>query len=265
MSNSSNKGLVLISLPSHLGTRYRQSQSTVDKALGYLIKQGYHGQIDEPTGPNQADNRNESIEKAQKLGVDWIIFIDDDMVCRPDHIVRLIQRDKDICGGLCVLKTWPYNPTVKQWRNQGEQVCGETADKDGFYQMDFNIGDLVECDATGSAFLLIRMSVFDKMEKPYFRYGVLRDESMGHDYHFCKAAKKVGFRIFVDTSVQIGHLGFYPFSIMDAIQARQGREPVYGEIFSDLGRQILGPDHRYPNELSGAQFHNTPETSKGDI
>jgi GT2 family glycosyltransferase len=59
--------------------------------------------------------------------------------------------------------------------------------------------------------LLVRMSVFDALAKPHFRF--LFDESsgaiVGEDYNFCDRARAVGFRIWCDPqlSFAIGHIG----------------------------------------------------------
>ena len=57
--------------------------------------------------------------------------------------------------------------------------------------------------------LLIRMSVFDALAKPYFRYVIdeVGGEIVGEDYVFCDRAREAGFRIWCDAalSLEIGH------------------------------------------------------------
>lgn len=157
--------------------------------------------------------RNEAV---QRMRGDWLIFIDDDMTWEPSDIQQLIEdaqeNDLDMVGGLCFRRGEPYNPTLymREAPTAGRYNFLESWDS-----------DIVEVDATGMAFVLIRLRVFERIaawnnelfpsaaeraasDPPdYFRwYG-----GLGEDLRFCQDAKAAGCRIFVDTRVKIGHVG----------------------------------------------------------
>lgn len=155
--------------------------------------------------------RNQCIQMMQG---DWILFIDDDMTWQPDAIKRLVESQKkwdaDMVGALCFQRGDPYQPTL---------YMREQPDSGGYMFMeDIPEDTMVEVDATGMAFVLITKRLltaiageFPPYEQrtrskppPYFRWD---ERGYGEDLTFCQDAKKAGARIFVDTSIKIGHMG----------------------------------------------------------
>ena len=65
---------------------------------------------------------------------------------------------------------------------------------------------LVEVDWVGTAFTLINMKVFKKMPRPWFEYDFNPKHIVGEDVLFCIKAKKLGYKVYVDPEVNIGHL-----------------------------------------------------------
>lgn len=154
--------------------------------------------------------RNEAI---RQMRGDWLLFIDDDMVFAPDAIKRLIatrdELDLDILGGLCFRRGAPYHPTLYMREQPTE----------GYYNfLESWSTDLVEVDATGMAFLVIHKRVFEKIADtpmPPYEYRVSNpapdffrwEGRLGEDLRFCQDAKAAGCRVFVDTRIEIGHIG----------------------------------------------------------
>ena len=68
--------------------------------------------------------------------------------------------------------------------------------------------------------LLIHMSVFDKLPKPYFRFGINPENGdiIGEDFHFCDDARNAGVRIWCDAQLtqEMVHLGERGFRLSDA-------------------------------------------------
>lgn len=156
--------------------------------------------------------RNEAI---QRMRGDWLLFIDDDMVWRPDAVERLVKtredHDLDMVGGLCFRRSEPHQPTLYMRE-------APTAGAYNFLET-WPEGEVVEVDATGCAFLLIHKRVFEMIAggpmppyehrvreggppPNYFRW----EGTMGEDLRFCQDAKNAGARIFVDTSIEIKHV-----------------------------------------------------------
>ena len=62
---------------------------------------------------------------------------------------------------------------------------------------------LVQCDAVGFGAVLIKVDLFRKMKKPW----LMTTSGAGEDIHFCHQAGKEGYKIYMDTSTKITHLG----------------------------------------------------------
>jgi len=61
---------------------------------------------------------------------------------------------------------------------------------------------LFEIDAVGFGALLMRRQVLEGLEHPYFSF-----DHCGEDLYFCVHAKLAGFRVWLDGSYRIGHIG----------------------------------------------------------
>lgn len=146
--------------------------------------------------------------------VTHFMWVDDDMVFAPDAIAKLLARDLPIVGGLCHNRRHPYQPILMR------RVDGSIGYS---YVYDWPEGELVEVDATGAAFLLVKREVFEKLAAtlPKEEQPFTMDKNGGEDVRFCERAKDAGFSIFVDTSVSVGHVGEV---VVDDAFARRNRD-----------------------------------------
>lgn len=141
--------------------------------------------------------RNGLAKTAMDQEFDYIAFIDADMTFPPDLLHRLFFASKDITGVLYKgrLKPHPYN--VFYWdkdKTRVEQVSDNWKIPNS---------ELIEVDGVGTGAILIKRKVFETIGTPYFFYGENRSE----DIMFCEKARRAGFKIYVNTKVQIGHIG----------------------------------------------------------
>jgi predicted peroxiredoxin len=124
-------------------------------------------------------------------------MLDTDQVYPRDTLTKLLSHEVDIAGVL-VHKRWaPFNPVMLRG-TLGKYIIVEDEE---MYS-----GDLVEVDATGTGCLLFDMRVFDKVKYPWFKFSVINEKPVGEDIYFCSKARQSGVRIFVDTSIEVGHL-----------------------------------------------------------
>jgi GT2 family glycosyltransferase len=82
----------------------------------------------------------------------------------------------------------------------------------------FLSGELLEMQRIPTGCLLIKMSVFDKLSKPYFRFDTDASGAIvGEDYVFCDRAREAGFRIWCDAALsrEIGHIGLNVYRLPD--------------------------------------------------
>jgi glycosyltransferase involved in cell wall biosynthesis len=158
--------------------------------------------------------RNECLRQMEG---DWILFIDDDMVWQPDAIGRLVTSWKEqqakfdhpvIMGALCHRRGAPYDPTLYM---RDDAMAGK------YRFLEKWDTDIIEVDATGLAFLLVPVTVFEAMANapwPNKETRLLYEppalfrwvERLGEDLRFCQDAKEAGCTILVDTTIKIGHL-----------------------------------------------------------
>jgi hypothetical protein len=142
-------------------------------------------------------SRNMLVNAAQELNCSHILFADSDAGFPPGYVAKhLLAEDKDIIG---------VNAAMKR---SGNPV--RTHDVNG-KELDYIRDEIAEVDTLGMHLCLIKMSVFERMTKPYFWCDriVDRGEVAGEDITFCKAARQFyGFKIFchLRLSMEIGHV-----------------------------------------------------------
>ena len=192
-------------------------------------------------------SRNWLITEHLKSGKPWthVLFIDDDIVIEPDTLERLLAHKKDIVAGLCTRRNDPPIPNMRFFEK-------ETGASRQIWE--WPEGKLIEVDAVGTGLMLISKNALEQVAQVYFDclweqtfYGFsgekldklkktrlekfdkekacywfrflptpVGDIEMGEDVTFCQLAKiYCGISIYVDTAIQPGHLGTYPFSISD--------------------------------------------------
>ena len=78
-------------------------------------------------------------------------------------------------------------------------------------------------------FMLIKTSVFDKLEKPYFAEPINSEDRqlIPEDNFFCMNALKAGFELWCDLgiSMQLGHLGTKEYKIQ-GMPTQQAVQPI---------------------------------------
>lgn len=154
-------------------------------------------------------SRTRLVNMAKKMNGTHILFIDHDMVLNPsvhpitnkleNPISRALRADKDILGA-------PYNfrsESILPLRKSTAVPVSDLSDKTGLYQ----------CEALGTGFMLIKMSVFDKIEKPWFQFGRNENAELvyGEDTWLTRQAIKAGLSVYADGGLKIGHLGDYQY------------------------------------------------------
>ena len=173
-----------------------------------------------------------------------LMFIDADISFKPQDIVRMIQADKDIICGLYPKKeiNWQLvSNAVKQgvdFRDlpnyTGSFVVNLVG---GANETTGNINEPMEIDNGGTGFMLIKREVFEtlrptvpkytndmiqitdknpvkKIIDEFFATSIDEDTNrlLSEDYHFCKIARKAGFKVYAAPWANLVHSGTYNFS-----------------------------------------------------
>ena len=101
-------------------------------------------------------------------------------------------KEVAIIGGIAYKREPPFEPCIFNRRNN-KWVYAKAPDPPGLYAV----------DGIGMGFTLIKTSVFKELKKPYFK---IYKNGMKEDLNFCRDVRKLGHKILVDTSIQLGHL-----------------------------------------------------------
>lgn len=142
--------------------------------------------------------RNRCVLKAQEANATHILFIDYDMYFPPDTIEKLLTWDKDIIGAAYNFRSDDLKSTAVPLTSPS-QVHPDTLPNEPF-----------KCECLGAGVLLINMSVFDKLSKPWFMFGYKEDGTMlyGEDTYFCqRAIKDAGLEVWADPTLHVKHIG----------------------------------------------------------
>jgi len=152
--------------------------------------------------------------------VDWLMWVDTDMGFEANAVDRLMDaadpETAPIMGGLCFMNrevgvdgvggylVQPA-PTIFDWYDDGERR-GFTVRRD--YERD----SVLACAGTGSAFVLIHKSVFQRIESEYGQawYSPVRnpttDSWISEDLSMCARANALEIPVHVHTGVKTSHL-----------------------------------------------------------
>jgi hypothetical protein len=206
--------------------------------------------------------------------VTHLFWTDDDMVYPPESLKSLLERDLDFVGGLCHNRRHPYNPVIA--RNYHPSWGFEKGTYGWLF--DFPKETLLEVDATGGAFLLIKREVFENIRQrecelmveagvELGKYSASSDEAkadlkkllsewgdwwtpgenegLSEDLSLCRRAKNAGHRIFVDTGLDIGHVGKV---VIDTAFARRNRQFEYSQWMAAPGQVLVENEAMRPAE-----------------
>ena len=187
--------------------------------LGFTImamQNGINFQIDTLSNESNVNRaRNSCAAKFLSGDCTHLMFVDADIQFKPQDIVKLINHDKDIVGGVYPQKTLPPKMVVNTLNN-GEQQ-----------------GDLIEVGTLGTGFMLIKRSVFEKMIEagatPYVdAIGLSPKENanqydffqctidsngryLTEDWSFCRRWRQLGGKIWADKTIGLTHVGYFRF------------------------------------------------------
>lgn len=160
-------------------------------------------------------SRNKMVKSAVEMGATHLMFIDSDMVFGPNQIDKLVDRDLDIVGGIYYGR---MNPIPQAFRiiNRGFLPIDPTTEH----------GPLVDVAFVGAGFLLIKMSVFKRLEPPFFRHSYEYDrlgidypgpllDPFGEDVYFGMLAREAGVKVYCDIDCEVGHVGYHKYTQAD--------------------------------------------------
>jgi hypothetical protein len=142
------------------------------------------------------DAREALAQQFLKSECDALMFIDSDMTFHPQSIEFLARHNKPFVTAKAFKRVSPYQPC---FYNKIEILDN----KEIYLESPVEYGEgLLRIDGAGMACALIRRECFEKIEAPYF----FPTNNLGEDLSFCLKLKNAGVEMFVDLTLQFGHL-----------------------------------------------------------
>lgn len=149
-----------------------------------------------------ANNRNDIIRQALKDGVSHVIMLDTDQIYQPDIIIKMAAwaaRGKDIVIGPVHRRYDPFELILMRGQPDAYEYI---PDKEKYS------GKLIEVDAAGTGCIMFSMLTVLDLKDPWFSLDdkTPSGKEIGEDIGFCWKLRQKGYRIWADTSIEIGHM-----------------------------------------------------------
>ncbi len=171
--------------------------------------------------PSRARNRA-AAHFLRETTRDYLFFIDSDIIFEKEHIDMMMESDEPVLAGIYCKKSKGIEPCINTLPGTPDTPCGG-------YQ---------EIARAGTGYLRIHRSVFEKMkdvgsdnpnwakyyrnhgvdEWEFFPVGVVNEEYLSEDWYFCDRARALGFKVMLDTRVQLRHEGSAIFPLDEVVE-----------------------------------------------
>lgn len=158
--------------------------------------------------------RNTAIRKMLTPEFIWDawLWVDDDQVFEPEDIIELVNAMRrgavDIVSPLIAKRT-----EAKHYAPVAYKTFDEARGQWTVWSTGWEEPNLYETPAVGTGFCLVKREVFERLHDPWyerFQSPRHRDRWFGNDLYFCHKAKEAGFRVWLHSGVEVGHLGVKP-------------------------------------------------------
>jgi len=178
--------------------------------------------------------RNMTAKVALENDVDYILFIDDDVLVPIDTLGHLIACDSDIAAGWTLIRGYPYKNMFFKYTDDGKHTLTNWQDPVK------NDRGLYDCDAVGFSCCLIKVDLLKKVEQPYFVTGPFNTE----DIYFCIKAKHQfpETTIVVDPKVLTSHiLGLEAIDPLTRDAYKRYFETLYPDAINNVDKPEENP------------------------
>jgi hypothetical protein len=149
---------------------------------------------------------------------EFLLFWDADIIAQPHDLARLSEHDDDILCGIYPKKMIELVPVFQTLPGRGNT----------------KVGGLEEVARSGTGFMRIHRSVFERMKKEgvaalyenhgehqwdFFPVGVVGGEYLSEDWWFCDNARSLGIKVMLDTRIQLRHQGLATYPILSTVES----------------------------------------------
>jgi len=184
--------------------------------------------------------RNICATTALENGFDKLMFIDNDIVWKPDQLLMLLESKREIIGGTYPIKKFPINPVFNVIKEHFDDFPLDTKNMEQYNEFVKKRADEngeVEVHHIPTGFLLIDCKVFKDLTKTQSKYESYDSVSkkrrviydffpiqlvpqegtdikiyQTEDWGFCNAAHSAGYKIYLQTKCVVDHIGTHQYS-----------------------------------------------------
>ena len=205
---------ILIEVPTYDG---RISQAT-SESLWRLDKCGHTVDYKPRTGYGCAMARNRIAADALNAKYDFVLMVDNDIAFTPDALGLLLEHGADFAMGYYLNR---YARGENRYTTLYKPGFGwDMYAADELREMRENGTTAFEVKGGGMGFSLLKASVFERLDFPWFEWTDIRRDKLdaadayechdafmsgGEDINFCNSCWNYGIRIIADARVACGH------------------------------------------------------------
>jgi hypothetical protein len=156
-------------------------------------------------GKDVDEARNAIADLAVQHKVKYLFFLDDDVTPTKNCLTKLTyyldqpqNKDVAVVGGIYCTKTDPAVPLV--FKDEGVGPYWE-----------WKMGDVFEVNGLATGCMLIRVEIFEQLEKPYFKTvdepstPTAGTTTVTDDLYFCKKVRDKNYKIVADSNIWCLH------------------------------------------------------------
>lgn len=147
------------------------------------------------------NSREQLMDKAISQDADYIMWLDSDMTFDCDIIDKLLDNKKDFCAGICFRRREPFTPVLYKTIRMG--LTREDTVTEGYD--DYPLDSIFEVDACGFGGVLTSVPMLKDIKEKCGSV-FIPIPGYGEDISACLRAKKLGYSVWCDSRVKLGHL-----------------------------------------------------------
>ncbi len=186
------KTLIAVPAMDMCHSRFAQSLATLDKVGECQVSFIMNSLI--------YDARNKFCQQAIEGEFDYILWLDSDMVFPSYVLQQFMQHDKDIVAGLYFRRAYPFTPVAFSELRRDNGVLR-------MKDLEEWPNDLFEVDGVGFGCVLMKTDCLFDIAGKEGGVWFTPTQDAGEDAAFCLRAKEYGYKIWVDPTVKLGHVG----------------------------------------------------------
>ena len=150
------------------------------------------------------NQRERLIQQAIEVKSEWALWLDSDMMFPSTTLLRLLSHNQDIIACNYMKRSHPFKSVTFMDTNDWESWVPIQSED-----------ELLTAEATGMGCLLMRTSVFQKLNKPYFEYTYepKTKDWIGEDFTLFKKLNGLGHQLKIDMNLskEIYHIGTFAY------------------------------------------------------